>query len=128
MSWRETQLNQAQANLVTAQSRLGYTVIAAPRDGVLITRNVERGKVVQPGKVLMVLSPSGETQLVAADRREEPRDARARPEGARLGRRVPDETFPAEVVYINPGVDINARLRRGQADRARSAGLPAART
>lgn len=53
----ETQLNQAQASLMTAKSRLSYTVITAPRDGVLITRNVERGNVVQPSNVLMSLSP-----------------------------------------------------------------------
>ena len=60
----ETQLNQAQASLATAQSRLSYTVINAPRDGVLISRDVERGNVVQPSNVLMKLSPSGDTQLV----------------------------------------------------------------
>jgi multidrug efflux pump subunit AcrA (membrane-fusion protein) len=60
----ETQLNQARASLVTAQSRLSYTVVKAPVAGVLISRNVERGWVVQPSNVLMKLSPSGETQLI----------------------------------------------------------------
>ena len=60
----ETQLNQARAALATAQSRLSYTIIKAPRDGVLISRDVERGNVVQPSNVLMKLSPSGDTQLV----------------------------------------------------------------
>ena len=46
----QTQLNQARANLDTAESRLGYATIAAPRDGVLITRSVERGTVVQPAR------------------------------------------------------------------------------
>ena len=53
----ETQLGQARANLNTSRARLGYATIAAPRDGILITRNVERGMVVQPGKALMVLAP-----------------------------------------------------------------------
>ena len=60
----QTQLNQAHANLETAESRLGYATIAAPRDGILITRSVERGTVVQPGKALLVLAPAGEVQLV----------------------------------------------------------------
>ena len=55
----ETQLAQALATLSTAQARLGYATIVAPREGVLITRNVERGSVVQPGKTLLVLAPSG---------------------------------------------------------------------
>jgi HlyD family secretion protein len=39
-------------------------VILAPADGVLIGRNVEPGDVVQPGKELMTLAPSGETQIL----------------------------------------------------------------
>ena len=53
----ETQLRQAVANLDTAKARLGYATIVAPRDGGLITRNVERGYVVQPGTALLVLGP-----------------------------------------------------------------------
>ena len=60
----ETLLNQAHANLATAHSRLSYTVIKAPRDGILISRGVERGSIVQPSNVLMRLSPSGDTQLI----------------------------------------------------------------
>ncbi len=60
----ETQLNQARANLDTATSRLGYATILAPRAGILITRNVEQGTVVQPGNTLLTLAPDGETQLL----------------------------------------------------------------
>ena len=103
----ETQLDQARANLATAQSRLGYTVITAPAAGVLIARNVERGYVVQPTNVLMKLSPSGDTQLVI--------DADEKNLGLlRLGQHAlasadafPSENFPADIVYINPGVDID---------------------
>jgi HlyD family secretion protein len=102
----ETQLNQARANLATAQSRLSYTVIEAPRDGVLIARDVERGNIVQPNDVLMKLSPTGDLQLVVQiDERNLGLIA--------LGQRAlasadafPKETFPAEVAFINPGVDI----------------------
>jgi HlyD family secretion protein len=59
-----TLLNQAKAALASAKSRLSYTVIKAPRDGVLISRDVERGNVVQPSNVLMKLSPAGNAQLV----------------------------------------------------------------
>ena len=48
----------------TAAARLGYARITAPVAGTLIHRDVERGDVVQAGKVLMVLSPAGETQLI----------------------------------------------------------------
>ena len=103
----QTQLNQARANLDTAESRLGYATIAAPRDGVLITRSVERGTVVQPGKALLVLAPAGDVQLVLQiDERNLGKLA--------LGQRAlasadayPDQRFAATVTYINPGVDIS---------------------
>lgn len=60
----QTQRDQAIANRETARSRLAYASIAAPRDGVVIARDVERGTVVQPGRKLMVLAPSGDTLLV----------------------------------------------------------------
>jgi HlyD family secretion protein len=103
----QTQANQARANLDTAESRLGYATIAAPRDGVLITRSVERGTVVQPGKALLVLAPAGDTQLVLQiDERNLGKIA--------LGQKAlasadayPDRRFAATITYINPGIDIS---------------------
>ncbi|UFZ03662.1 efflux RND transporter periplasmic adaptor subunit [Bradyrhizobium ontarionense] len=103
----ETQLNQARANLDTAQSRLGYATIAAPRDGVLITRNVERGTVAQPGKALLVLAPAGAVQLVLQiDERNLGKLALGQTALASADA-YPDRRFPAVVSYINPGVDIS---------------------
>ncbi|MDZ4840619.1 MAG: efflux RND transporter periplasmic adaptor subunit [Hyphomicrobium aestuarii] len=102
----ETQLSQARANLVSSQSRLSYTVIKAPRDGLLISRNVERGNVVQPTTVLMTLSPSGEIQLtVQIDEKNLGLIAVGQPALASADAYA-KQTFPAEVVYINPGIDL----------------------
>jgi HlyD family secretion protein len=60
----QSQLAQAYANLSTSQTRLTYTQIRAPRRGIVINRNVEKGSVVQPGIALMTLAPSGETQAI----------------------------------------------------------------
>ncbi|MBX9648345.1 MAG: efflux RND transporter periplasmic adaptor subunit [Xanthobacteraceae bacterium] len=103
----QTLLNQARANLDTAESRLGYATIAAPRDGILITRNVERGTVVQPGKALMVLAPTGELQLVLQiDERNLGRIALGQKAVASADA-YPDRRFAAVVSYINPGIDIS---------------------
>jgi HlyD family secretion protein len=103
----ETQLNQARASLDTAESRLGYATIAAPRDGVLITRNVERGTVVQPGKALLVLAPAGDIQLVLQiDERNLGKLALGQTALASADA-FPDQRFAATVTYINPGVDIS---------------------
>ncbi|HZX86722.1 efflux RND transporter periplasmic adaptor subunit [Bradyrhizobium symbiodeficiens] len=103
----QTLLNQARANLDTAESRLNYATIAAPRDGVLITRSVERGTVVQPGKALLVLAPAGDSQLVLQiDERNLGRIALGQKAVASADA-YPDRRFPAVITYINPGVDIS---------------------
>ena len=102
----QTQLNQARANLQTATSRLSYATIAAPRDGVLISRSVERGTVVQPGRVLLVLAPAGETQLVLQiDERNLGKIALGQHALASADA-FPNQRFDAVVSYVNPGIDI----------------------
>jgi HlyD family secretion protein len=99
-------LQQARASLAAAQSRLGYATIAAPRDGVLISRSVERGAVVVPGATLMLLSPGGDMQIVLQiDERNLSRIAIG--QTARVSADAyPQAHFAAKVAYINPGIDI----------------------
>ncbi len=102
----QTQLNQAGASLDTANARLGYASIAAPRDGVLITRSVEQGSVVQAGKVLLVLAPAGDTQLVLQiDERNLSKLALGQKAVASADAYA-DKRMNAVVSYINPAVDI----------------------
>jgi HlyD family secretion protein len=101
----EAALKQAVANLRAAEAALDYTTIKAPAAGTLISRGVERGNVVQPGKVLMVLSPAGETQLVVQID-EKSFGLLALGQKARASADAyPSQTFTAELAYINPGVD-----------------------
>jgi len=102
----ETQLNQANANRDTARSRLSYATIVAPRDGVLISRNVERGTVAQPGRALLVLAPTGDVQLVLQIDEKNLGLIAVGQKALASADAFPDKTFPAQVSYINPGVDI----------------------
>lgn len=96
---------QAQATLASAEVKLAQTVIRAPVDGVLIAREVEAGDVVQPGRELMVLAPTGETQIdVRIDEKNLAQLA--------IGQRAlasadafPADRFTAVLFYINPGID-----------------------
>jgi HlyD family secretion protein len=98
-------LTQARASLRAAQSRLAYTSIAAPVDGILITRNVERGDVVQPLATLLVLSPAGPPQLeLQIDERSFGLVALGQP-AVVVADAYPLERFAARVSYINPAVD-----------------------
>lgn len=102
----ETQLTQAKASLVSVQSRLSYTVIKAPRDGVLISRNVEAGNTVVPGTALMVLSPDGEIQLVVQIDEKNLSLIGIGQKALGSADAYAKETFPAEVFYVNPGIDL----------------------
>jgi HlyD family secretion protein len=102
----QAELAQAKAGLDTARSRLAYARITAPRDGVLINRNVEQGNVVVPGSVLMVLAPAGQTQLVLLiDERNLGKMRLGQPAIASADA-YPGQRFAATIAYINPGIDI----------------------
>lgn len=101
----QTNLQQARATLAAAQAKLGHTVINAPTAGTLISRNVERGDVVQPGKTLMVLSPTGSTQLVVQIDEKNLRYLSLGQRAVGSADAYPGKRFPVELVYINPGVD-----------------------
>ena len=98
-------LRQAQAGQQLAQAKLDQGLVYAPAGGVLISRSVEAGDVVQPGKALMVLATSGQMQiLVQIDEKNLAKIA--------LGQNAygsadafAKERFDAVVAYINPGVD-----------------------
>ena len=102
----ETQLEQARGSLSTAQSQLSNTVIMATRDGVLISRNVERGNIVQPSAILMVLSPDGVTQLVVQIDEKNLGLLAIGQHAVASADAFPKEQINATVGYINPGVDL----------------------
>lgn len=98
-------LEQARAALAAADARLAQTDIVAPQDGVLIARNVERGDVVQPGKVLMVLSPAGPVQVVLPVDERNLALLRIGQQALVSADAYPSQRMPACIAYINPGVD-----------------------
>jgi len=101
----QTGLLQAQANLKLAQAKLDYTFIKAPADGTLISRDVEPGGVVQPGKALMGLAPVGETQLVVQIDEKNLAYLKLGQPALVSADAYPGERFQAELAYINPAVD-----------------------
>jgi HlyD family secretion protein len=98
-------LKQAEAAADGADSRARYAVIRAPVDGTLIGRSVEVGDVVQPGKVLMTLSPKGKTQLALAIDEKNLRLMALGQKAVVSADAYPQQKFDATLVYINPGVN-----------------------
>jgi HlyD family secretion protein len=101
----EAALIQAQASAEAARARTRYATIAAPADGILISRDVEVGDVVQPGKVLMTLSPAGRVQMVVDIDEKNLRLLSIGQKAVASADAYPTQRFAAELVYINPGVN-----------------------
>ncbi|MDO9708121.1 efflux RND transporter periplasmic adaptor subunit [Paracraurococcus lichenis] len=112
----ETTLRQAKATLGVARTRLDYTRIAAPVAGTLIRRDVEPGDAVQPGRVLMLLSPAEPTEIVLQLDERNLGLVRVGQTATVAADAYPDRPFPALLGYVNPGVDatrasVEVRLR-----------------
>jgi HlyD family secretion protein len=59
------QIDLARAATLAARARLAQAVIAAPADAQVLSRAVEPGQIVQPGRALMNLALDGPAQLTA---------------------------------------------------------------
>ena len=95
----------AEATSQAAHARTRYTLIYAPVNGVLITRNVEVGDVVQPGIVLMMLSPQGGMQLVVQIDEKNLSLLTVGQAALVSADAYPAQRFAAQLAYINPGVN-----------------------
>jgi HlyD family secretion protein len=96
---------QAVATEQQMQEKLKQQQILAPADGVLISRAVEPGDVVQPGQLLMALAVAGITQIeVQLDEKNLGKLALGQPALASADA-YPSVRFDATVAYINPGID-----------------------
>jgi len=107
-----TDVAQAQAQLAlataarrSAQVRLKETEIAAPAKARVLSRAVEPGQIVQPGRALLTLALSGPLQLVAqVDERYLEQLAPGQPANV-LADAYPTQVFKAQVLSIAPLVD-----------------------
>ena len=99
------QLRLAMAASAAAQARLAQTRLLAPADAQVLSRQVEPGQIVQPGRALLVLALAGPTRIVAqVDERFlqqlAPGQAAWAVADAYAGQR-----FPVKLVSIAPLVD-----------------------
>ena len=101
----ERNVEVSRTQLDAARAKLDYLLIKAPVDGTLIARDVEQGESVQPGKVLMVLSPEGGTQLVLQIDERNLGRLRVGLQALASADAFATQRFGAVLAYINPGVD-----------------------
>jgi len=98
-------IDEGRAAVDLARARLAQTRILAPADGRVVTRLVDPGQIVQPGRALFTFAASGATQLIG--QADEKFLAWLAP-GQRAQVVVdafPAQPFEARVLRIAPGVD-----------------------
>ena len=101
----QAELRQALAGQQLERAKLDQGLVIAPSNGVLISRNVEVGDIVQPGKPLMVLATSGKAQiLIQIDEKNLSKIALGQKAYASADA-FANQRFDAVVGYINPGID-----------------------
>ncbi len=95
----------AQASLRAVQTSLDRMALRAPFDGVVLSRRVEPGQVVQPGETLLEIASSGPVELVLnADESHLARLAIGQ-QAQVSAESYPERRFVAEVAQIAPAVD-----------------------
>ncbi len=101
----QAQVSVAGATTMAARARLAQADLLAPADGRVLSREVEPGQIVQPGKALIGLALAGPTQLVA---QVDERFLDQLQPGQRtdvVADAFPTRRFRARVLSIAPAVD-----------------------
>jgi HlyD family secretion protein len=101
----QAQLALASASRAAAEARLGETVLTAPADARVLSREVEPGQIVQPGRALLGLALAGPLQLVAQVDERYLEQLQSGQVASVLADAYPSQRFSARVLSIAPLVD-----------------------
>ena len=101
----QAQLEAAHAATEAARVRLEQTTLVAPADAAVLSRQVEPGQIVQPGKALIGLALAGPTQVVAQVDERFLQQLRVGQSAVVVADAFPQERLAAQVLSIAPEVD-----------------------
>jgi len=99
-------LRLAEANVAFARARLAQTQVVSPAKGTVLTRLVEVGDQVQPGKLLFTVALDEPLQLLVQPDERNLAQLRLGQEARASTDAFPDRPFAAKVSYVAPGVDV----------------------
>jgi HlyD family secretion protein len=107
---------QLRERLQAARAQLAKTTIRAEVAGTVLTRNVEPGDLVQPGRMLLEIARSGDTEIEVPVDEKNLSTLAAGQRAQCLADAFPAQAFPAVVNYIAPSIDaqrgtVNIRLK-----------------
>lgn len=96
---------QAAASVAQAEARALEARITAATPSVVLTRSVEPGELVQPGRTMLVLARDGQTQLSVQPDEKNLAELRLGQRARASADAFPSQSFEAEVAYIAPSID-----------------------
>lgn len=99
------QRGSARAAVAAARARLTQAVLVAPADARVLSRQVEPGQIVQPGKALLSLALTGPTQLVAQVDERFLDQLQVGQQAAVVADAFAGQRFAAKILSIAPVVD-----------------------
>lgn len=93
------------ARIAALQAQLNKAQVRSKVSGIILTRNVEVGDLVQPGQSLFTIALDGNTEIrVPLDERNLSRLALQQPSVA-IADAYPDKPFPVRISFIAPSID-----------------------
>jgi HlyD family secretion protein len=101
----QAQLAAARAGAVAARAKLEQTVLRAPADAYVLSRDAEPGQIVQPGRALVGLAMEGPTQLKAQVDERFLEQLQPGQKAMVVADAFSDQRFAAHVLSIAPAVD-----------------------
>jgi HlyD family secretion protein len=102
----EAKLAEAKAARQLAAAKLAQTHIRASTASTVLTRQVEPGDIVQPGKPLLTLATVGETRITAQIDEKNLPYLKVGETALASADAFPAVKFPAQLYYIAPGIDV----------------------
>ncbi|MGE0684057.1 MAG: efflux RND transporter periplasmic adaptor subunit [Candidatus Binatia bacterium] len=109
-------LAEASAARELASAKLAQTQLRASAASIVLTRQVEPGDIVQPGKTLLTLATIGETRITAQIDEKNLPYLKVGETALASADAFPDMKFSADLYYLAPSIDaergtVEARLR-----------------
>ena len=98
-------LQQARANVDTAQARLELLALRSPAEATVLTRLAEPGDTAQVGRPLLVLAQSGPTRIIATVDEKNLRHLSVGLAAKAVADAFAGQPFDASLTYVAPAVD-----------------------
>jgi len=105
-----------QQRLAAAKAALGRTILRSEVSGTVLTRAVEPGDQVQPGRVLLEIASSGDTEILVPVDEKNLGVLKVGQTAQVVADAYPNQPFEAVLTFIAPGIDsqrgtVDVRLR-----------------